>query len=271
MRRALAIAIVVTAAPAEAKYDPCGMTSVLIPSGRVARNAKVWVWRGYGEDVQLRGDGATRHLGARTRGGLAMLDPGPLPARTTLDLALGPWKIGELVTGDGVDRVPPERPRFDGLAIAQVEDPELAPPVADLAFEVAPPAFDLALDLALPDDTVAVELAFDDREGRILLPPAQLAVFGRNACGPQRSFTIGAPICMTVRALDLAGNASAPATACTTVRGVLGDPRRDPIPHRWTRPAPQRPQRGPWLVLVLALAVVAPFAAWRLSRGPDPV
>ena len=124
-----------------------------------------------------------------------------------------------------------------------------------------------ALDLS--DDTVALDVTFDDSTDHFITPREAPGLFGRNRCEPGRRFRVGARICMSIRAIDLAGNRSDAATRCTTVDGQLGDTSRTAHAHAW--PARRhRPSAGPggWL----AIAVLAAWVSGRLAsrRLPDP-
>jgi hypothetical protein len=99
------------------------------------------------------------------------------------------------------------------------------------------------------------------------MPRDAPGLFGRNRCGPGRQFRVGASICMSIRAIDLAGNFSDAATRCTTVHGRSGDATRTDHEHAWPtwrHRRSHRPDRRP-AVLVLA-AIAACVGGWLASR-----
>jgi len=249
MRGLLLIAgVLAISQPAWAKYDPCGRGSVFEPAGRVPRNAKIWLWHGGGdggERLRIRGPDLDRAISPPFAGssrGLAAFDPGLLERDATYQIAIvfdrHAWTLAELATGSEVDHQPPLPPRFHALAITQLLDPsEPAEPTEPAAFEdvagFAVPASDIATALELSDDTVALDVSFDDSAEHFLMPPEAPGLLGRDRCGPKRRFRVGARVCMSIRAIDLAGNRSDAATRCTTVGGRIGDTSRIVHAHTW--------------------------------------
>lgn len=247
MRGLLLIAgVLATARPAWAKYDPCGRGSVFEPAGRVPRNAKIWLWRGGGgERLRIRGPDLDRAIAPPFTGssrGLETFDPGLLGRDATYRIAFvgdrHAWTLAELATGSEIDHQPPRPPRFHALAITQLLDPrEPAEPTEPAVFDdvagFAVPASDIATALELPDDTVALDVSFDDSAEHFLMPPEAPDLLGRDRCGPKRQFRAGARVCMSIRAIDLAGNHSDAATRCTTVGGRIGDTSRTVHAHAW--------------------------------------
>lgn len=268
MRGLLLIAgVLATSQPAWAKYDPCGHFSVFEPGGRVPRNAKVWVWQGGREPLRILGHDLDRAIAPPLAGpghGLAVIDPGLLGRDATYRIAIvgdgHAWTVGELVTGSDVDQVPPRAPRFRALAITQLLDPHGRPHdrgESDGFDGFGPPAADVATALELSDDTMALDVTFDDSTTHFLVPREHLAVFGRNRCGPARRFRVGAHTCMSIRAIDLAGNRSDAATRCTVVGGRIGDTSRTAHAHAWParRPGPPEGPSG-WLAIPVLVAWV---------------
>jgi hypothetical protein len=252
MRGLLLIAgVLATSRPAWAKYDPCGRGSVLEPAGRVPRNAKIWLWHGGGdggERLRIRGPDLDRAIAPPFAGssrGLAAFDPGLLGRDATYQIAIvfdrHAWTLAELATGSEVDHQPPRPPRFHALAITQLLDPrEPAEPAEPARFDDVAgfpgfplPASDIATALELSDDTVALDVSFDDSAEHFLMPPEAPGLLGRDRCGPKRRFRVGARVCMSIRAIDLAGNRSDAATRCTTVDGRIGDTSRAVHAHAW--------------------------------------
>jgi hypothetical protein len=274
MRSLLLIAgVLATSQPAWAKYDPCGMPSVFEPAGRVPRNAKIWLWNGGGERLRIRGPDLDRAIVPPFVGstrGLAAFDPGLLGSDDTYRIAIvghgHAWTLGELATGSEVDHLPPRPPRFHSLAITQLLDPRDPDGLDGLdGFDV--PASDIVTEIDLSDDTMALDVAFDDSTAHFIMPREAPGLLGRDRCGPGRRFPVGARICMSIRAIDLAGNRSDAATRCTTVDGRLGDTSRTAHAHAW----PARRHRpldrpGGWLVL----AVLAVCVSWHLASRHLP-
>ena len=269
----LIVAVLATSQPAWAKYDPCGHISVFEPAGRIPRNAKIWLWRGGDERLRIRGPDLDRAIAppfGRSTHGLAALDPGLLGPDETYQIAIVgdgyAWTLAELMTGSDVDHLPPRPPRFHALAITQLLGPH--EPDELNGFDV--PASDIATEFDLSDDTVALDVAFDDSTDHFIMPREDPGMLGRNRCGPGRRFRAGAHICMSIRAIDLAGNRSDAATRCTTVDGQIGDTARTAHAHTW--PARRhRPSDGPdgWLAIA-AITVLAAWASGRLASRRLP-
>jgi hypothetical protein len=281
MRGLLLVAgVLATGRPAWAKYDPCGHISMLEAAGRAPRNAKIWMWRGGDERLRIRGPGLDRAIAPPVDGsrrGLTVLDPGVLGRGETYRIQIVgdgyAWTLGELETESELDLVPPRAPGFHALAITQLLDPR-APDGAegggggDVIDDIGgfgEPASDIATALELSADTVALDIVFDDSAEHFIMPADDPGMLGRNRCGPGRRFLVGAYICMSIRAIDLAGNRSEAATRCTTVGGRLGDTRRAAYAPEWRarrRHPPARPGGG---LALAALALLAGFAGWRLA------
>jgi hypothetical protein len=100
---------------------------------------------------------------------------------------------------------------------------------------------------------VALDLAFDDSTAHFIVPRDEPGRIGRDRCGPGRRFRVGAQICMSIRAIDLAGNRSDAATLCTTVGGQIGDTARTASPPLWPARRHYRPEEQPdgWLALTM--------------------
>lgn len=269
--------VLATSQPAWAKYDPCGYGSVLEPTGRVPRNAKVWLWRGGGYPLRIRGADLDRAVVppfvVGSSRGLAMFDPGLLEGDGTYRLAIvnghHEWTLGEFETGDDIDDLPPGPPRFHGLAITQMLDPSRT--YKGDGFDgfdgFGVPASDIAAALDVSDDTVALDVAFDDSTEHFIMPPDAPGLFGRNRCGPGRQFRVGASICMSIRAIDLAGNFSDATMRCTTVRGRIGDTARTAREYEWPTRRHRRSHRPDERPEVLGLAVLAAWlSGWLASR-----
>jgi hypothetical protein len=276
MRGLLLIAgVLATSQPAWARYDPCGHISVLEPAGRAPRNAKIWMWKGGDERLRIRGPDLDRAIAPPfdgSRRGLAAFDPGVLGRGETYRIQIVgdgyAWTLGELATGSELDHLPPRAPRFHALAITQLLDPR-APGELD-GFDgvdgFGDPASDIATALDRSDDTVALDIAFDDSTDHFIMPPDDPGMLGRNRCGPGRRFRVGAHLCMSIRAIDLAGNRSEAATRCTTVGGRIGDTRRTAHAPAWPARLRHPPERPGGRLALATLALLAGWAGWRLAR-----
>lgn len=259
------VGVLVMSSSAEAKYDPCGsLTAVFDPPARVPRNAKLWLWDGSSmERLRIRGHGIDRpfgppHAGSGSR--LSYFDPGLLePGGTYAIEVVGEWgryKLGELALTSEEDHEPPRAPQLRALTITQLIAP--GQPVSTFG---PGPASDIVMDLDLPDDAFALDISYDDSTVHGLVPREDIGRLGRNLCGPERSFRVGARTCVSIRAIDIAGNVSPPATRCATVAAGVGDTSRTAHTHTW--PRRQRPPRHApygWLA-------VAALAAWLVHRG----
>ena len=285
----LIVGVLATARPAWAKYDPCGYVSVLEPAGRVPRNAKIWLWKGGDERLRIRGPDRDRAIAPPfdgSRRGLAAFDPGVLGRGETYRIQIVgdgyAWTLGELATGSELDLLPPRAPGFRALAITQLLDPR-APGAPDGVDGVdgsdgfddvagfGDPASDLATALDLSDDTVALDIAFDDAADHFIVPADDPGMLGRSRCGPGRRFRVGAHICMSIRAIDLAGNRSEAAMRCTTVGGRFGETRRAAYAPAWPARLRHPSERPGGPLALAALALLAGWAGWRLaSRRSAP-
>ncbi len=286
MRGLLLIAgVLATSQPAWAKYDPCGYASVLEPDGRAPRNAKIWTWHGGADWLRVRGPGVDRAISpsfAGSRDGLGAFDPGLLERDGIYRIVdvwdpggQHAWTLGELAAGSELDLVPPRTPGFHALAITQLVDPreplELDGSSGSGGFDgfggFDVPASDIATALDLSGDTIALDVTFDDSPDHHIMPPEDPGMLGRNRCVPGRGFRVGARICMSIRAIDVAGNRSDPATRCTTVGGRIGETRREAYRYAWPARR-ERPSDGP--AGKLALAALAGFLGWWLASRRFP-
>jgi hypothetical protein len=289
MRTALVVAVLIAlTGAAEAKYDPCSSTGEfwLAPSGPVPRNAKVWLsyfdacstaaW-----SYRVRGPGVDRIVRAPP-GSLDVLDLGSLaPGATyelTLDLARYPGDvhIGTFTTTADEDHLPPVTPVFRSLAIAHLADREHGPrddrpDDPDVWFPDGAPANDVAMDLDLSDDTVFLDITVrtETSSHHIVLWREDLPLLGRTECGPQFHLAAGAHACLSIRAIDLAGNLGAPATRCTSVVDRPGDTARTIAPMlQFPPPAPHAPAPPPgWAIGTL---IAAGLAGWLVRRRAVP-
>jgi hypothetical protein len=290
MRGLLLIAgVLATSQPAWAKYDPCGHVAVHEPAGPVPRNAKIWLWYGASaERLRIRGPDLDRAIAPPFIGsgrGLAAFDPGLLGRDEAYRIAfvssVHEWMLAELATGSHVDLLPPPPPRFRALAITQLRHPQdpqdpADPPAPDELDRFEVPASDVVTALDLSEDTVALDVAFDDSTDHFIMPPEDPGLLGRDRCGPKRRFRVGARICMSIRAIDLAGNRSDAATRCTTVHGRIGDTSRTAHAYAYAYPGTwparrRRPSNGPdgWLAIA-ALAALAAGVSWHLASRRLP-
>lgn len=273
----LVIGALATPQLAWAKYDPCGHIAVLEPAGRAPRNARIWMWKGGDERLRIRGSGVDRALARPegSRSGIAAFDPGVLGSDERYQIQLVgdgyAWTLGELATGGELDLSPPRAPGFSALAITQLLDPRQFGDDGSGAGGIdgfGEPASDIATALDLSADTVALDIAFNDSIEHFMVPADDPGMLGRSRCGPGRRFRVGANICMSIRAIDLAGNRSAAATRCTTVGGRIADVRRAAYVPAW--PPRRHSQERPGGGVALAL-LVGWWLARRRSASAHPV
>jgi hypothetical protein len=284
MRVALVLSVLLAiGGTAEAKYNPCRSTGELwlAPSGSVARNAKLWLafeeWREV--TYRVRGGGIDRIV--RARDWPLFLDLGVLAPATTYEVRVVSWAdfpIARFTTGASTDDAPPPAPVIRSLTIAHPSDHLHAAP-DDPGIDPGPyldafpdlPANDLAIDAALPADTVFVDVTIRDATSvhHAVLWRDDLRLLGRTRCGPQFHLPAGTNACVSLRAIDRAGNLGAAATRCADVIDRPGDTRRALIPlSRFRRPT--APHVRSWsaiaaLALVAGLSLVTSVVGRRLA------
>jgi len=235
MRIAIAVGVLlVLASPALAKYDPCSsrgapwLLSELLPS-----NAKIWLANTElaVRSIRVRGGGIDRVVKPTMQRGIRVLDLGVLAPGELYELAMNDWDwtFGWFIT-TGEDHTAPQPPSIRALALTHPSDRDHS--ASDDAAEpdfLRTPANDLAIDLELSDDTVLLDVELSDGVSPVLhtlMWREDLPLFGRTSCGPQVHLVAGARACLSIRAVDVAGNTSDAALRCTTVADVPGDSRR---------------------------------------------
>lgn len=192
-----------------------------------------------------------------------------------------------------------EDPQTTFETSAQPDDEAPAAPVIaslDLANMLLGAAWDTCgrelsgvfLDAALPDDLASFELTVehDGMTTTAIWMPRELETFGDwGSCDAGLVVVPGEDYCLTLRARDLAGNASAPATACATARACAPPGDYEDVWSAWQacqdneppRPeAPPREDAGGCRVSgraggvpLLALALLALVARGRAGARAD--
>lgn len=253
--------------PAEAKYDgdPChqgGGAYVLSSPGRVARNAKLWLTEGIdlpASRFRVRGPGVDRIVQrGRWSDFIDLGELGPEARYVVTVPDLGDFELAELETGDADDTTAPGVPELRSIAVGGSARANV---LYDAARDDRETADIVGLDVTLSDDTEFIEL--DDAGGRAYdtLWRGDLGVLDRTTCGPTAAIREDGRACVTIRAIDLAGNRSAPATRCAAVAPASAFPDREAIPlRRFPEPRPAPAPRP--LDDVFAL-----FVGWYLTRA----
>jgi len=227
----LSIPLLSIVGSAEAKYDPCRSTGspVLVPAGPLPRNAKLWFSsHGFDPPLTLRGVGHEHVITSFDHEGI---DVGILAANETYELAFESWTFATFTTSSDVDATAPFAPTIRRFAIAHLHDSSHSVEDDDRVHDNwasqlrSSPAQDWTIDVELPAAPfVELEMTRGIDDGiHVTIHRDDLGAIGRSQCGPSFHPIPGEFVCLTIRALDLAGNRSQPRTRCTLVVDVAGD------------------------------------------------
>ncbi len=268
MRIAIAaLAVVALGGRAEAKYDgdPChhgGGQYALSSPEPVPRNAKLWLaepFRLPASHFRVRGPGVDRIVTRERWGDFADLGELEPDARYVVTVPeLGGFELAVFETSSDDDTAAPPAPELRSVAVeasgrtTRRYDDFARGNVADV----------VGLDVGLSDDTAFVEL--DDSSGRArhTLWRGDLELLGRTTCGPTADIRDDRA-CVTIRAVDLAGNRSAPVTRCAVVAPASAFSDRQPIPLRAFPPPAPKGSRVPVVAAILAWLAVGWLAFCR--------
>jgi hypothetical protein len=257
-------------APVEAKYNPCvsGGIRGLVP-GSLPRNARLWLSNGDPGSGRYRVRG--KHLDRLVVADRSsrFIDLGVLEPNETYEVrdAHWDWTLAWFTTNSDEDHAPPRMPLIRSLSVVHLSD--LDHSTADdvdregFAFDRHLSANEIRPDLELSADTMFLDITIYDPANtaafHTVMWREDLSLLGRTACGRQVHLRAGTSSCMVIRAIDLAGNISAPAIRCATVTDAPGETARAAKPLFQFPAASKLRAHRPrwwWMLLVAATACV---------------